>query len=62
MRAAPCTVQVRLPRPLFRKLAARAIEERTDVSSVIVRAVLSELPKDYLRPNRGRRPHLRLTS
>jgi len=39
-----CIVRVRLPRSLFRRLAAKAIEERTDLNSVIIRAVRSDLP------------------
>jgi hypothetical protein len=45
MRAEHCSVQVRLPRALFRKLAAQAIEERTDLCTVILRAVQSDLPQ-----------------
>ena len=38
-----CIVRVHLPRPLFRRLMARAILERTDVSSIVIRALRSEL-------------------
>jgi hypothetical protein len=53
-------VRVRLSRSLFRKLAARAIEERTDVASVILRAVEADIPKRDRRecpptPRLGRR-------
>ena len=44
--------RVRLPRPLFRRLMARAILERTDLSSIVVRAIRSELP-DEGRARRG---------
>jgi hypothetical protein len=40
-----CSVRVLLPRPLFRKLMARAILERTDLSTLVIRAVRSDLPK-----------------
>jgi len=48
-----CCVSVRLPRPLFRRLMARAILERTDLSSIVTRAILSEMP-DEGRGRRGR--------
>ena len=41
----PC-IRIRLPRAVFRKLLARAIEERTDLNSMILRAVLSDLPPE----------------
>jgi hypothetical protein len=40
-------VRVSLSRSLFRRLAARAIEERTDVASVILRAVEADIRKGY---------------
>ena len=39
-----CTVRVHLPRPLFRKLMAQAILERTDLSTLVIRAVRAEVP------------------
>jgi hypothetical protein len=39
-----CTVRVHLPRPLFRKLMAQAILERTDLSTLVIRAIRSESP------------------
>jgi hypothetical protein len=39
-----CSVRVLLPRPLFRKLMARAILERTDLSTIVIRAVRSDMP------------------
>jgi hypothetical protein len=39
-----CTVRVHLPRPLFRKLMAQAILERTDLSTLVIRAVRAEIP------------------
>jgi hypothetical protein len=63
MRAELCSVQVRLPRALFRRLAAQAIEERTDLSTVIIRAVQSDLPQCgrmvCRKPRRERRPLVR---
>jgi hypothetical protein len=41
-----CCVRVRLPRPLFRRLMARAILERTDLSSIVIRAIQSEMPEE----------------
>ncbi|HEY1793898.1 MAG TPA: hypothetical protein VGG34_13355 [Opitutaceae bacterium] len=49
-----CSVRVQLPRPLFRKLMAKAILERSDVGSIVVRAVRDSLPRDAGGP--GRRP------
>jgi hypothetical protein len=46
-----CCVRVRLPRPLFRRLMARAILERTDLNSIVIRAIRSEMPEEP----RGRR-------
>jgi hypothetical protein len=46
MPAYTCSVRVHLPRPLFRKLMAKAILERTDLSTLVIRAVRSEMPKE----------------
>jgi len=46
-----CCVHVRLPRPLFRRLMARSILERTDLSSIVIRAIRSGMPQE----GRGRR-------
>ncbi len=46
-----CSVRVHLPRPLFRKLMAQAILERTDLSSLVIRAIRTETPAE----NRGGR-------
>jgi hypothetical protein len=57
----PC-IRIRLPRALFRKLLAKAIEERTDLNSMIIRAVLSDLPlEDRARP-KGRRDQRRIST
>jgi hypothetical protein len=50
-----CTVRVRLPRPLFRKLMAQAILERTDLSTLVIRAVRSELPVAERAPRPARK-------
>lgn len=49
-----CSVRVHLPRPLFRKLMAQAILERTDVSSLVIRAVRADQPSE--KPGRRRLP------
>ncbi len=54
MTAYTCSVRVHLPRPLFRRLMAKAILERTDISTIVIRAVRSELPAEP-RPRRGAR-------
>jgi hypothetical protein len=41
-----CSVRVHLPRPLFRKLMAQAILERTDLSSLVIRAIRSDMPAE----------------
>jgi hypothetical protein len=46
MTAYTCSVRVHLPRPLFRRLMAKAILERTDLSTLVIRAVRSEIPKE----------------
>jgi hypothetical protein len=51
-----CSVRVHLPRPLFRRLMARAILERTDVSAIVIRAVSAELPAEPARPRRRKPP------
>jgi hypothetical protein len=57
MPAYVCSVRVHLPRPLFRKLMARAILERTDLSSLVIRAIRSEMPAENRgRPRPGRAP------
>ena len=43
MPAATCRARVRLSRALFRRVAARAIEERTDRGSLIIRAVAADV-------------------
>jgi hypothetical protein len=53
MPAYNCSVQVHLPRPLFRKLMARAILERTDLSTIVIRAVRSEMPMEDSRKCRA---------
>jgi hypothetical protein len=50
-----CCVHVRLPRPLFRRLMARAILERTDLSSIVIRAIRSEIPEEGRVRHRGAR-------
>jgi hypothetical protein len=52
MAAYICSVRVHLPRPLFRKLMAQAILERTDLSSLVVRAIRAETAPERL----GRSP------
>ena len=52
MPAYTCSVQVHLPRPLFRRLMARAILERTDLSAIVIRAVRSDLPAEPPRTRR----------
>jgi hypothetical protein len=55
MPAYTCSVRVQLPRPLFRKLMAQAILERTDLSSLVIRAIRSEMPAENKgRPRPGR--------
>lgn len=56
MPAYTCIVRVHLPRPLFRRLMARAILERTDLSAIVMRAVSAELPPEPPRPRRRRPP------
>ena len=56
MPAYTCSVRVHLPRPLFRRLMARAILERTDLSSIVIRAVDAGLPPEPPRPRRKRPP------
>ncbi|MGA2692578.1 MAG: hypothetical protein ABSF76_09445 [Opitutaceae bacterium] len=51
-----CSVRIRLPRPLFRKLMARAILERTELSALIERAVRSDLAGVVRGPCRALRP------
>lgn len=46
MPASTCSVRVQLPRPLFRRLMARAILERTDLSTLVIRAVRAEMPAE----------------
>jgi hypothetical protein len=46
MSASICSVRVHLPRPLFRKLMAQAILERTDLSSLVIRAIRSDIPAE----------------
>lgn len=53
MTAYICSVRVHLPRPLFRKLMARAILERTDLSTLVIRAVRSEMPAEARGARRG---------
>jgi hypothetical protein len=53
MTAYICSVRVHLPRPLFRRLMARAILDRTDISSIVIQAVRSQLPAEP-RPSRRR--------
>jgi hypothetical protein len=48
-----CTVRVHLPRPLFRKLMAQAILERTDLSTLVIRAVRAETPEVERGPARA---------
>jgi hypothetical protein len=55
MTAYTCSVRVHLPRPLFRRLMARAILDRTDISTIVIRAVRTELPAEET-PRRGARP------
>jgi hypothetical protein len=43
--------RVRLPRSLFRRLMARAILERTDLNSIVIRAIRTARPEE----GRGRR-------
>ena len=54
MPAYTCSVRVHLPRPLFRRLMARAILDRTDISTIVIRAVKSELPGEDGRRGGGR--------
>jgi hypothetical protein len=56
MRSYICTVRVHLPRPLFRKLMARAILERTDLSTLVIRAVRAEIPAPERDPGRPGKP------
>jgi hypothetical protein len=56
MPAYTCSVRVHLPRPLFRRLMARAILDRTDINAIVIRAVASELPAGPSRPRRKRPP------
>jgi hypothetical protein len=55
MTAYTCSVRVHLPRPLFRRLMARAILERTDLSTIVIRAVRSEMPSEGKGPRGGAR-------
>jgi hypothetical protein len=55
MTAYLCSVRVHLPRPLFRRLMARAILDRTDISTIVIQAVRSELPAEPRPPRRGSR-------
>jgi hypothetical protein len=55
MPASTCSVRVQLPRPLFRRLMARAILERTDLTTLVIRAVRAEMPAEQGdRMGRGR--------
>jgi hypothetical protein len=56
MRSYICTVRVHLPRPLFRKLMAQAILERTDLSTLVIRAVRAEVPAPEEGPARPGKP------
>jgi hypothetical protein len=56
MPAYTCSIRVHLPRPLFRRLMARAILERTDISAIVIRALASELPAEPPRPRRKSPP------
>ncbi len=47
-----CSVRVHLPRPLFRKLMAQAILERTDLSALVIRAIRAEAPPVIRRRRR----------
>jgi hypothetical protein len=53
MTAYTCSVRVHLPRPLFRRLMARAILERTDLSTIVIRAVRSGMPPEGGGPRGG---------
>ena len=52
-----CCVHVRLPRTLFRRLMARAILERTDLGSIVIRAIRSEIPEEERGRRRGAKTH-----
>jgi hypothetical protein len=49
-----CSIRVQIPRALFRKLMARSILERTDLSTLVVRAVRSDMPPAGRRTRRDR--------
>jgi hypothetical protein len=55
MTAYLCSVRVHLPRPLFRRLMAQAILDRTDISTIVIQAVRSGLPAEPRRAGRGGR-------
>ncbi|HEY1848442.1 MAG TPA: hypothetical protein VGG37_04515 [Opitutaceae bacterium] len=44
MASSVCSIRVQIPRALFRKLMARSILERTDLSAIVVRAVRTGMP------------------
>jgi hypothetical protein len=54
MPAATCRARVRLSRALFRRVAARAIEEGTDPAMIVIRAVEAEVA-DCRRRVQGKR-------